>query len=286
MRAVRFAAQLGFSIDSETKKAVTKHAEELKNVSAERIETELTKLLLSKHPEEVEELYDLGITAVILPEFDECMKTQQNTPYHLYDVGHHIIEVLKNVPATKSLRYAALFHDIGKPEVRTTDENGVDHFKGHNEVSEKMAGKILKRLKMDNATINDVKRIVLWHDYGIYGGIKKNTLRRALNKMGPEYFDSYIIIRKADMAGQSDHKAEEKQQRLDEIIKMHDEIVASEEALSLKDLKIGGKDLMDIGVDKGPMIGKILNSLLDCVMDEPGLNEKEKLIEIVKKEWL
>lgn len=286
MRAVRFAAQLGFSIDSETKKAVTKHAEELKNVSAERIETELTKLLLSKHPEEVEELYDLGITAVILPEFDECMKTQQNTPYHLYDVGHHIIEVLKNVPATKSLRYAALFHDIGKPEVRTTDENGVDHFKGHNEVSEKMAGKILKRLKMDNATINDVKRIVLWHDYGIYGGIKKNTLRRALNKMGPEYFDSYIIIRKADMAGQSDYKAAEKKERLDEIIKMHDAIVADNDAISLKDLKIGGKDLMDIGVDKGPMIGKILNSLLDCVMDEPGLNEKEKLIEIVKKEWL
>lgn len=285
MRAVRFAAQLGFSIDEATRKAVKSHVKDLKNVSVERIETELTKLLLSDNPEEIEELYDLGISSVILPEFDRCMETEQNTPYHKFDVGHHIIEVLKNVPKTKTLRYAALFHDIGKPEVRTTDEKGVDHFKGHNEVSSKMAEKILRRLKMDNATIQDVCKIVYWHDYGISGDIRKNTLRKALNKMGPEYFDAYIIIRKADMLGQSDYKEKEKEQVLEDIIRMHDEIILSQDALSLKDLKIGGQDLIKLGVKKGPVMGEILKALLERVMDDPELNEREKLVNLVKNEY-
>ena len=128
-------------------------------------------------------------------------------------------------------------------------------------------------------------KIVYWHDYGISGDIRKNTLRKALNKMGPEYFDAYIIIRKADMLGQSDYKEKEKKQLLEEIIRMHDEIILSQDALSLKDLKIGGQDLIELGVKKGPVMGEILKALLERVMDDPELNEREKLVNLVKNEY-
>jgi len=281
MRAVRFAAQLGFDIEEKTREAAEKHAPELSKVSAERIETELTKLLLSPHPEKILDMYELGITKEILPEFDRMMNTPQNSPYHKFDVGHHTVEVIKNVPATKVMRYAALLHDIGKPDLKTTDENGIDHFKGHAYRSEEMVQPILRRLKMDNDTIRDVKKIVYWHDYGISGEISKKSLRKMLNKMGAKYFDSYVAIRRADMAGQSDYMSELKVQILDDIIKAHDEIIEEGNALTLKDLAISGGDLKALGITPGPEMGTILQNLLDQVLDDPSLNTKEQLTKLI-----
>ena len=281
MRAVRFAAQLGFEIDKETEKAAERHAPELENVSAERIETELTKLLLSPHPEEIIKMYELGISKVFLPEFDRMMETPQNTPYHKFDVGRHSVEVVKNVPPTKVMRYAALLHDIGKPDTKSTDEKGQDHFKGHAVVSEKTAETILRRLRMDNDTIRDVKTIILWHDFGIKGGITKKAVRRMLSKMGAEYFDSFVQIKTADIKGQSDFGSEESFATLDDIIRYHDEIIASADALTLKDLAIGGADLKEMGIKPGPEMGQILKDLLDKVLEDPSLNTKEKLTELV-----
>ena len=284
MRAVRFAAQLGFEIEDKTREAAAKHAPELAKVSAERIETELTKLLVSPHPERLIDMYELGITKVILPEFDRMMETPQNSPFHRYDVGRHTVEVIRNVPATKTLRYAALLHDIGKPDCKTTDEAGVDHFKGHALRSEEMAQPILRRLKMDNDTIRDVRKIVYWHDYGISGKMTKKSVRRMLSKMGAEYFDSYVAIRRGDMAGQSDHLADWKKQVLEDIIKYHDEIIDEGDALSLKDLAIGGADLMKLGIKPGPEMGRILADLLDKVLEEPSLNIKEELIRLIPQD--
>lgn len=284
MRAVRFAAQLGFEIEDKTREAAAKHAPELAKVSSERIETELTKLLVSPHPERLIDMYELGITKVILPEFDRMMETPQNSPFHRYDVGRHTVEVIRNVPATKTLRYAALLHDIGKPDCKTTDEAGVDHFKGHALRSEEMAQPILRRLKMDNDTIRDVRKIVYWHDYGISGKMTKKSVRRMLSKMGAEYFDSYVAIRRGDMAGQSDHLADWKKQVLEDIIKYHDEIIDEGDALSLKDLAIGGADLMQLGIKPGPEMGRILADLLDKVLEEPSLNTKEELIRLIPQD--
>ena len=282
MRAVRFAAQLGFDIDEETKKAAAHHAKEIKKVSAERIETELTKLLLSPHPEKLIDMYELGITDVILPEFSRLLETPQNTPYHIYDVGRHTIEVIKNVPATKVMRYAALMHDMGKPECRTTSEDGIDHFKAHAVVSEKIAEEILRRLKMDNDTIRDVKKLVFWHDFGIKGNISKKTIRRMLSKMGEEYFEGYTQIRRADIMGQSTFNREASLELLDEMIGYHDEIMLEGNALKISDLAIGGGDLIKEGVKPGPEMGEILRGLLEKVLEEPELNTREILIEIVK----
>ena len=283
MRAVRFGAQLGFDIDEDTRTAAAKHAAELSQVSAERIETELTKLLISPHPEKIMDMYELGITSVVLPEFDRMINTPQNTPYHRFDVGRHTIEVMKNVPASKVMRYAALLHDVGKPDTRTTDNNGQDHFKGHAKVSEGIAETVLKRLRMDNDTIRDVKNIVLWHDFGLKGGITKKSVRKMLSKMGKEYFDFYVQIKRADIMGQSDYRADVSIDILNQIIGFHDEIIEEGNALTISDLAIGGKDLIEMGIKPGPEMGEILRQLLDRVLEEPELNKKENLGEIIKK---
>ncbi|MDE7250449.1 MAG: CCA tRNA nucleotidyltransferase, partial [Lachnospiraceae bacterium] len=127
MRAVRFSAQLGYRIDEQTKVAIRQLAPDLKRISAERIQTELVKLVMSPHPEYLRTAYELGITKVILPEFDACMQTPQNNPHHCFDVGGHILESMKVIPADRGLRLAMLFHDIGKPETVTVDKEGISH---------------------------------------------------------------------------------------------------------------------------------------------------------------
>ena len=283
MRAVRFAAELGFDIEENTAKAITGHVNELKMVSAERIETELTKLLLSDHPEKLMIAYESGITGVVLPEFDRMVETAQNNPYHIYDVGRHTIEVIKNVPKDKVMRYAALLHDSGKPVVKTTDEAGVDHFKGHNLESEKIADQVLHRLKMDNDTIRDVKKIVFWHDFGISGNVGIKSFRRAMNKMDISYFDRFIMIRKADIAGQSDYNKDISLENVEKLISMRDEVVESSQCLTIADMRIKGRDLIQQGMTPGPQLGEMLNRLLDEVLEDPELNEYEILLQRAKE---
>ena len=157
LRAVRFAAQLGFVLDEQTKQAICELRENLRKVSAERIQTELVKLLVSPHPERLLEAWETGMTAVVLPEFDACMACEQNNPHHSYSVGVHTIKSMGEVEADKVLRLTMLFHDFGKPQAKTSDANGIDHFRGHQQISEELAGGILRRLKFDNETIRQVK---------------------------------------------------------------------------------------------------------------------------------
>lgn len=278
MRAVRFAAELDFDIDEATKEAAASHAPELSAVSAERIETELTKLLMSDHPEKLMDAYKLGVTKVILPEFDLMAATPQNTPYHLYDVAGHTIEVIKHVPKTKVLRYTALLHDSGKPEARTTDAAGRDHFKGHAVISEKIAETVMRRLRMDNDTIRDVKKLVYWHDYGIKGDIKINTFRKGLSQMGIEYFDDLVAIKRADVDGQSDYGREASIENIETLIRMKNKIVEDGDCLTIKELAINGGDLKALGITPGPEMGEILKTLLGEVLGTPSLNTKEQLI--------
>lgn len=285
LRAVRFVAKLGFEIAEETRQAMTKQAALLKHISAERICTELTKLLVSDHPERIEEAYELGITGIILPEFDAMMQTPQNSPYHLYDVGHHTIEVMKHVPADTVLRYSALLHDVAKPACRTTDaESGRDHFYGHQEMSARMAADILRRLRFDNDTIDRVYRLVLNHDYGLSGdgpGIK--SFRRFLSAFGAEHFPDFLVLRKADMAGQSDYRAEERRAVVERLSDMYGEVMAKNQCLKISDLAIGGKDLMECGVEPGRRMGMILRSMLELVLEEPERNTREQLLEIARQ---
>ncbi len=284
LRAVRFAAQLGFKIDEPTRKAMQEQAEFLRDISAERIQVELTKLIMSDNPGMLVEAYRLGLTGVFLPEFDVMMQTEQNNPYHMYSVGMHTIKVMENTPKDMVLRYAALLHDVGKPDCKTTDEDGVDHFYGHQVRGEKMANEILRRLKLDNNTIDRVKRLVLNHDYGISNeNTNIRALRRFLAKLGNENFGDFVAIRRADMAGQSEYKLMQRQKAIDELIETQKIIVNENQCLKISDLAINGKDLIRLGVMPGPELGRILKQIMEMVFDDPELNERDRLMELAKE---
>lgn len=281
MRAVRFAAQLGYDIDVTTKQAVRDLAPNLSKISVERINVELTKLLVSKHPEMMRDLYELGITAIVLPEFDLTMKTKQNNPHHCYNVGEHTIHALMNVREDKVLRLAALLHDFGKPQCKTTGESGRDHFYGHPAVSEELAKAILRRLRYDNDTIAKVSRLVLYHDYRMGDG-RKGT-RKAMSKVGEDLFDMLLELQHADILAQSDYGREEKLENLSRVRKDVEAICAQSECVSLKTLAVTGNDLIHAGMKPGKEIGETLTRLLEVVLENPERNTKEELLELVKK---
>ena len=281
LRAVRFSAQLGFEIEEMTKEAICLLAPNLQNISAERIQVELVKLLISSHPERIRDAYELKITREVLPEFDAMMETEQETPYHCYNVGEHTIHALQNIEADKILRLTMLFHDMGKPAKKTIDENQTAHFKGHAVVSEQMAKDIMHRLKFDNDTTRKVTKLVYYHDYRMPA--EARSVRRAMNKIGEELFPYYMKVRRADSLAQSDYQKEEKFANLDGIEKIYEEILAKQECVSLKTLAVTGRDLIAAGIQPGPQLGEILDELLKSVIEYPENNEKERLLALVRR---
>ncbi len=276
MRAVRFSAQLGLEIESGTKEAIRELAPNLRQVSAERIQAELVKLVISPHPEELRVAWDTGITGVILPELDEAMETPQRHPHHKYSVGEHTLCSMMAVAPDKVLRLTMLFHDLGKPAVRTTDEEGMDHFKGHAAVSERIAADVMNRLKFDNDTRDKVNKLVFYHDY--YIAETPGGVRRAASKIGTELFPLLLKVKRADVAAQSGYMEEEKLRSLKKVERLYQEIREQEQALSLKDLAVTGRDLIDAGMRPGKEIGETLSRLLELVLEDPQRNTKEYLL--------
>ena len=282
LRALRFQAQLGFQIEEKTEEAIKNQAKFLKDISAERIQVELEKLITSAHPEVLVNAYKLGVTKIIFPEFDIMMETPQNNPHHKYNVGIHTIEAMKKIEAEHIYRWTMLLHDVGKPECHTVDENGIDHFYGHNEKGAEIARKVLRRLRFDNETTDLVCKMVLWHDYGLGEMLKKTTFRKALSRMGADFFPYYIKIRRADMAAQSDYKLEERRGSIEHLEKLYQEITDAKDCLTIKQLAINGKDLIALGVKPGKEIGDILQELLNQVLGSPELNNRETLLSMAE----
>ena len=278
LRAVRFAAQLGFEIEEETRDGIRELAPTLANISAERIQVELIKMLVSPNPAMIRTAYELGITKVILPEFDAMMETEQETKHHMYSVGEHTIKAMENIRADKVLRLTMLFHDIGKPVMKTFDEKGAAHFKMHDVKSAEMTKMILRRLKFDNDTLNKVHKLVQYHDYRIPATTK--SVRKAMNLIGTELFPAYLEVQRADTLAQSLYMREEKLANLDGKYACYQEIIEKQQCVSLKDLAISGSDLIAAGMQPGKQIGVILNGLLEMVIEEPSYNTKEKLLEL------
>ncbi len=276
MRAVRFAAQLGYDIDEATASAIRDKADTLSKVSAERIMTELTKLIMSDNPDMLRNCYELGLTAVFLPEFDECMNTPQNIKHHCYNVGEHILHTMKAVRGERILRFTMMLHDIAKPRVVTVDENGIFHNKGHAALGATLSREILHRLKADNELIHAACMLVEHHDWRFEAD--KRSIRRAINKMGYDLFPLLIEVQRADIEGQSDYKREEKRARLDEVEALYKEILVDKDAVTIRDLAVNGKDLIDRSVKPGPELGEILDRMLDHVIDHPEDNVKDVLI--------
>ncbi len=312
LRAFRFAAQLDFSIEEETLRAAKELKGNLKAVSAERIMTEFTKLLCSGHPELIRSLYETGITEIILPEADICFKTDQRNKHHMYTVGEHTIralmadacelekteaeyvtedewreflevyEKIRRLPgiyderADRYVRYALLFHDFGKPACMKEDEEGNRHFKGHAIESERISQDVLTRLKSDNDTKSMVGKLVLYHDYR--PDPDKRSVRRAINKIGKEAYLLLFRVRVADTLAQSAYNRPEKLKYEKKVMLSYLDITDARECVSIKDLAVNGKDLMEKGMEPGPELGDKLKELLEIVLENPECNTREYLL--------
>ena len=276
MRAVRFSAQLGYDIEEKTKAAICALAENLCKISAERVQIELLKLVVSPHPDYLRIAYETGITAVVFPEFDKMMETEQRNPHHCYSVGEHTLCSMRNVPPDKVLRLTMLFHDIGKPDVAFRDENGKDHFHGHPEKSREIALKVLRRLKFDNDTIEKVCTLCRYHDYKIMP--EESSMRRAMNRIGTGSFPAIFQVKRADALAQSDYLRREKMEELDELEKIYRRVIDEKQCVVLKDLAISGKDLIAAGMKPGKKLGEVLGMLLEEVLSDPEKNNREYLL--------
>ncbi|MFI3171817.1 MAG: HD domain-containing protein [Eubacteriales bacterium] len=283
LRAVRFSAQLGYEIEVHTCEGIRELADTLRNISAERIQVEMVKLLISPNPVYVEQIYNLGISRVICPEWDAMMETTQENPHHYQSVGKHVIEALRYVEPMKMLRLAVWLHDIAKPVCKSVDEAGVAHFFGHDTKGEVMAKQLLRRWKFDNETIRVVSKLVYYHDYNVPATAR--SVRRAMHTMGGDIFPLYLEVHYADIMAQSIYKREEKLQKLEEIHAIYEGVLEKDECVTLKQLAVSGSDLIALGVVQGKAIGEMLQVLLDMVIENPEYNTKEYLLQEVKKRW-
>ena len=276
LRAIRFSAQLGYRIEDETLRAASELAVNLRKISAERIRVELEKTITSDHPALLRTAYEAGITAMFLPEFDQCMETRQNNPHHCYTVGEHILKSMELIRNDRILRLTMLLHDVGKPACLTTDEQGIDHFYGHQEVSASMAQAILKRLKYDNDTIRKVVKLVRCHDMQIR--LTAPAVRKAVVKIGEDLFPFFLEVKQADLLAQSTYQREDKQEILDEVKRLYAQIIDRGDCLNLKHLAVNGSDLVRMGVRPGREVGDILARMLNDVLDVPSHNDKDYLL--------
>lgn len=277
MRAIRFASVLDFKIEDETKKSIFKNKNLLKNISAERIATELLKLLSGQNAKNVILEY-VEVLEVIMPEIGKMKNFNQKNPHHIYDVLTHTAVALENTPREAALRLAMLLHDCGKPEAFSTDKNGVGHFYGHPEISYQRAKAALSRLKLDAATTELALTLIKYHDVQIEPTEK--SVKRALNKYTPDVYFKLLEIKKADNLAQNP-----KYNRIDQIEKLKsiaEEIIEKSECFSVKHLAVNGNDLINSGVPKGKEIGKNLEFLLDAVISGKVENEKNALLAYLK----
>ena len=278
MRAVRFSAQLGFSIEGRTKEVIPALAGNLADISEERIQTELVKLLVSGHPEELRTLYETGMTKVFLPEFDRMMATPQNNLHHCYNVGDHTIAALGYVRPDKVLRLTMLLHDVAKPVCKSVDGEGIYHFYGHPERGAQMAREILQRLKFDNNTIGKVTALIRWHDHR--PKLEEASVRRAVHQAGPEQYPALFEVKYADTMAKNQYKREEKLAYLAGYKKNYQEILEQKQCLGLKDLAVNGKDLIQLGMEQGKGLGDTLDRLLSHVLEFPEDNTREVLLRL------
>ena len=281
LRAVRFSAQLNFPIESATADAIRKLAPNLQNISAERIQAELVKLLVSPHPERIRDAYELGLTKVILPEWDAMEGVAQNTPHHKYDVAEHTLRALKNVKRDKILRLTMLFHDVAKPVCRTVDEKGIYHYHGHPAKGAQMAHAIFRRLKFDCDTMDRVCRLITWHDDN--PPLDEASVRKAVHRAGIEQYPALFLVKRADILAKSKAGQKEKLAYVDAYERMYEEIRRRGDCLTLKELAVSGKDLIGAGIKPGKQIGEILNTLLALVLEDPQKNTKEYLMSYTLK---
>ena len=278
VRACRFAAKLGFAIDKKTLAAIPKTLRTVKKVAPERVQAELIKMLAAEKPSLGFELMrKAGLLKLILPELIKGKGVKQPRKYHQYDVYWHSLYSCDAAPKDNYvIRLAALLHDIGKPPCK----EGM-HFYDHDQVGVKMAKQALKRLKFSNEDIKKIANLIGNHMFDYTAAWGDAAVRRFIRRIGGvENVQALFALRKADAEAMKENIGVKYMEELEARIQ---KIVDAENALHVRDLKVGGNAIMQLlNIPPGPKVGQILNALLEKVLDDPTLNERAKLIELIK----
>jgi len=281
MRAIRIAAELGFTIEEKTLAAIKKNATLINKIAKERVKEELFKLLKSPYSYEgMLFLRSSGLLQEILPELEKCFGVEQKSPgrHHIFDVGEHLLMSLKNCKSTDPLtRFATLIHDIGKPQTYKKLESGTITFYNHELVSTKIAQNIAERLKFSNKEKEKLIILVRWHQFTVDERQTDSAIRRFIKNVGLENIEDMLALRVADRLGggarETSWRLEEFKRRLLEVQK---------QPFSIKDLKIDGNDVMKIlNLRPGPRVGEILEKLFEKVVAKEIPNEKETLLKSI-----
>jgi tRNA nucleotidyltransferase (CCA-adding enzyme) len=274
LRALRFASALDFEIEEKTAQSLLKNCALLGNISEERIAKELLKLVCGKGAKRI--LTDFApVLFEILPELQPMYKNSHDNPHHCYDIYEHTLIAVESIDPEPTLRFAMLLHDCGKPAVKKFDENGVAHFYGHQRISAEISAQILARLKVSNKFRDEILFLVSNHDrWELYENTEK--MPRYLSKFGLDGVLKLLKVMRADVLAQSP----EYRYRLDQIADAEEiakNLAAQKPCLSLSELQINGRTLMDIGIPQGRKLGAVLAQLLDEVIDGVTKNTQEAL---------
>lgn len=274
LRALRFASALDFEIEEKTAQSLLKNRALLGNISEERIAKELLKLVCGKGAKRI--LTDFApVLFEILPELQPMYKNSHDNPHHCYDIYEHTLIAVESIDPEPTLRFAMLLHDCGKPAVKKFDENGVAHFYGHQRISAEISAQILARLKVSNKFRDEILFLVSNHDrWELYENTEK--MPRYLSKFGLDGVLNLLKVMRADVLAQSP----EYRYRLDQIADAEEiakNLAAQKPCLSLSELQINGRTLMDIGIPQGRKLGAVLTQLLDEVIDGVTKNTQEAL---------
>lgn len=278
MRVIRFSAQLGFRIDTQTLSAIYDIEGNLKGVSIERVRDEFNKILISDSSK-VNTLYMTLLTDYFISELEK-MEVNQNNPYHHLNLIDHTLLATDLIENELHLKLTMLLHDIGKLDTETLDENDTSHYYNHAVFSEQKAKEILTRMKYDNSTIEKVLTLIKYHDCTLESD---HSIKKMLNRIGEELLRDLIKVKWADILSQNIIYAKDRLLNLVEVQLKLNDILVKNECFSLKDLKVNGKDLMkELDLKGGRHIGEILNYLLNRVLENPEMNNKEILISLAK----
>lgn len=284
MRALRFAAKLGYDIEPGTSEALSVCKGLLADISAERIYSELCRLVTGEGAGEIIRKHT-DVLGVVIPELLPMKGFAQNNPYHRYDVLEHCIRTMEAVETREDnivyMKLAALFHDIGKPETYSEDENGIGHFYGHPSASCRICRDIMNRLHADSFTKDRLCRIVKYHD--LVFEKDRRLLKRWMNRFGADVLSDILEVKKADnfATGNMENGLKVK---FDEIRAMMEQILDEQQCFSLRDLAVDGRDIIAAGIEPGPEVGLVLKRLLADVIDEKLPNDKDVLMDNILTE--
>lgn len=282
LRAVRLCTTLGFTLDSVCEKAIRKFSFFSKQIPYSVRLEEFNKILLSNTPSKgFFMLHELGLLKHLIPELDRCFYVKQKNKYHIYNVGTHIMHALDNTPPELLLRWAALLHDIGKPNCKSTDSLGIIHFYGHHRESMRIADNILNDLHLDRNLISDILLLIEYHDVRIESTLA--AIKRLLSKIGDAMFLKLLMLQEADTRAKNPLYLDEKLEKIQALHSLFRTVIEEGHPYKISDLAINTRDLMKLKYRAGRHINDTLKLLLEDVIINPSLNNYTYLLNKARK---